>query len=415
MNRQRQRYLRTRAATAPWRVAGTTRADFSAAVVIPALAERDNLPATFASLSLNPPDYLARTLVIVVVSNRTDVSREQFSNNRATLEWLRCTPCPRLNLAWVDASSPGLELPAREGVGLARKIGFDAALRRLNGDAESLLISLDADTLVDATYLAAIFSHFQHHREGGAALPFRHQPAERRVQEQAIRHYELYLRSYLFGLQCARSPYAYHTIGSAFACRAASYIKAGGMNRRSAGEDFYFLQQLAKVAGVALLEGTVVHPSPRFSDRVPFGTGKAVEKQVVAGEKPFNFVAVDGFRTVKEWLELMARDWDRPAEEILSRVAESSPVLNDFLNELNFSVVWEKLRCNHTSRSQRLRAFHHWFDALRTRQLLSRSMTDRALPVEKCVAELLAWGGYPGMERETDQLQLLERLQGAGG
>jgi hypothetical protein len=52
------------------------------------------------------------------------------------------------------------------------------------------------------------------------------------------------------------------------ACRASAYVAAGGMNRRLAGEDFYFLQQVHKTSGVAALYGTTVHPSPRSSQRV---------------------------------------------------------------------------------------------------------------------------------------------------
>ena len=38
--------------------------------------------------------------------------------------------------------------------------------------------------------------------------------------------------------------------------------------------DVYFLQQLHKTTRVDSLTGTIVHPSPRSSYRVPFGTGR---------------------------------------------------------------------------------------------------------------------------------------------
>jgi hypothetical protein len=41
-----------------------------------------------------------------------------------------------------------------------------------------------------------------------------------------------------------RFSYAYHTVGSAMAVKAYQYVKVGGMNRRQAGEDFYFIQKL---------------------------------------------------------------------------------------------------------------------------------------------------------------------------
>ncbi|HLO27317.1 MAG TPA: hypothetical protein VK187_14500, partial [Geobacteraceae bacterium] len=65
-------YLRDRAITGPWRIEGCTAAGFAGAVVIPALAEEENLFATLRSLSANPPELLARFLVVVVVNHRED-------------------------------------------------------------------------------------------------------------------------------------------------------------------------------------------------------------------------------------------------------------------------------------------------------------------------------------------------------
>jgi len=412
LNKQLKKYLNNRATLSPWQIAGTSRTDFAASTIIPALAERNSLPATLDSLCLNAAKYLARTLVVIVVNNRIDTAADQLEDNQKTLDWLRSNPYPQLNLAWIDASSSGLEFPAKDGVGLARKIGFDASLQLLDWKAVPLLISLDADTLVDRNYLATIFDHFTISKKGAAVIPFRHQAISIPKQEDAIRHYELYLRSYLFGLQVAGSPYAYHSIGSAFACRADAYVKAGGMNRRSGAEDFYFLQQLAKTSGIEMVSGTVVRPSPRFSSRVPFGTGKAVQGQVEEGIALFHFVPAVGFQILKEWFELIDCQWEHPAEQICQQVLNISPVLYGFLTELNFVEVWKKLQNNHSSREQRLAAFHDWFDALRTRQLLSRIEGDLNPSSEQIVAGLLSLGEYPGVEKEVDQLELLEKLQG---
>ncbi len=413
MNRKVQKYLDKRGAVTPWRLEGVARTGFSAAVVIPVLGERKTLPQTLSSLCKNFSILRERTLVVVVVNNRQKISPQLLGENRETLEWLKSGPFPQLNLAWIDASSARLELPEGEGVGLARKIGFDASLLQLDWHSDPLLISLDGDTLVDATYLAAIFSHFQQNRAGGAVIPFRHQRAENPRVETAIRRYELYLRSYLFGLKLAGSPYAYHTIGSAFACRAAAYIGSGGMNRRCGGEDFYFLQQLAKDSGVEILGGTVVRPSPRFSTRVPFGTGRAVQGQVEGGEQ-IKFVSAASFQCLRDWLDLVAAHSDAPADTIVAQARKISPCLVAFLAELDFAEVWWKLQKNHTTETQRLAAFHRWFDALRSRQLLTRFDCEVPYASQNIIEELLAWGGCPEVKNEDDQLQVLEELQGVG-
>ncbi len=409
--RKNAKYLRTRASTSPWQLESCARADFKATIVIPALAEHNSLFKTLATLSQNPPALLAQTLIVIVVNNRVAASLAQKSDNQQLLSWLRARPCPQLNLSWVDAGSAGLELAAKDGVGLARKIGFDLALTRLDWSGEPLLVSLDADALVDPDYLGAIFSHFAADEAAGAYLPFRHQSAETQGQEAAIRSYELYLRSYLFGLQWVGSPYAFISIGSALACRAGSYVDIGGMKRRQAGEDFYFLQQLVKQGKVGPLGGTVVRPSARFSSRVPFGTGRAVQSEVETGARLYRFVSADSFRILKVWQEFVAENLQASAAELVRQAVEISPLLGAFLAELDFSMTWEKLQANFSS-AQLLAAWHNWFDGLRTRQLLSR--LEELFPArdpELLVAELLTLGGQPGHETCTAQLQLLERLQ----
>ena len=411
LNKKLKKYLQTRAVQGPWKQSNASRTDYNAAIVIPALAEAETLPQTLASLAKNRSEYLRRTLIIVVVNNRADCPVEELQDNQRTLCWLQTDPCPDLNLAWVDAVSIGSELPAREGVGLARKIGFDLALQQLDWRRQPLLISLDADTLVDENYLSAIFTHFAKSEYGAVVIPFRHQLAAEPQQEQAIRLYELYLRSYQFGLQQAGSPYAYHSIGSAFACRAEAYLAAGGMNRRHAAEDFYFLQQLAKTAGVEILSGTVVQPSARFSCRVPFGTGRAVHAQVEGEQGLFRFVPVPVFVVLQRWLQLVAAELESPAAQLLAGAAEISSELQSFLLELKFVQNWSRLQSNHAEPASQLKAFHCWFDGLRTRQLLTRLDPGDELRVSELVEELLSWGGYPEVKSLDDQLQLLESLQ----
>ena len=57
------------------------------------------------------------------------------------------------------------------------------------------------------------------------------------------------------------------------------------MNRRQAGEDFYFIQKVAQRGNFSQCNTTCVVPSPRPSDRVPFGTGAAV-RRLSSDEEP---------------------------------------------------------------------------------------------------------------------------------
>lgn len=366
------KYFRTRGAAGDWEIRGAMRRDFLGAVVIPALAEEESLPATLAALAANPAEIRDRFLALVVVNNRADAPELWRRQNQRTLASLRRSPpvWPGLNLGWVDAASPGRELPPGEGVGLARKIGFDLALARLDWHGEPLFVSLDADTLVRPDYLAALVAHFQGEVPGGAVIPFRHHPGATPAQNEAITRYELYLRHYVLGLELAGSPYAYHTVGSAFACRARAYVAAGGMNRRRAGEDFYFLQQLAKTSGVSRVRGTLVHPSPRVSTRTPFGTGPAVA-QLLAGEaRSVRFYHLRAFELLRRFLRLMAAAENDSGEHLLAPAGTISPILFGFLQQFAFTAAWDNLRRQHRGGTRLQRAFHQWFDGLRTRRLL---------------------------------------------
>ncbi|NJK86994.1 MAG: hypothetical protein HC906_14465 [Bacteroidales bacterium] len=57
---------------------------------------------------------------------------------------------------------------------------------------------------------------------------------------EAISKYELYLRVHTAFLRLIGFPNSFFTLGSCFAVKAKSYTEIGGMNKRHAGEDFYF-------------------------------------------------------------------------------------------------------------------------------------------------------------------------------
>ncbi len=412
-------YLKKRAITAPWRIDGLPAGRFGGAVVIPSLAESENLPGTLRSLAANPPELLQCYLIVVVVNHRCDASREQQADNRRTLERLPAwkTELNLATLCWVDAVSPGLELPPRQGVGLARKIGMDLALATLTtrGD-DPLLVCLDADTTVQPDYLQALLDHDTASAVGGTAIPYRHRPASDPAGQEAIDRYELFLRAYVLGLELAGSPWAFHTVGSAMACRASVYAAAGGMNKRLAGEDFYFLQQVHKVSGVAPLTGTVVHPSPRSSWRVPFGTGRSVGDMLTDGPKRLMFYDPKLFELLGDWLAGVGESWTMDGAAMLACGFGVNRALGEFLQEAGFGDAWDGIRRNNPGNVRNRKAFHDWFDAFRTMRLMHR-LTDSGFPrqaPELVLPPLLQKAGIPCRTTAVpDMLAALRRRQGA--
>ncbi len=412
-----EKYLRTRAVKGPWHLEGDLAGPFAGAVVIPSLAEGDSLFATLQSLALNPPCLLSRILIVVVINHREDAPCEKKSRNIRDLERLASGEVPpSIRLAVVDAASPGREMPSKNGgVGLARRIGLDLILPLLeNGkDHPPYLACLDADTLVGPDYLCALADHFKTTSQGGAVLPFRHQAGETPAVENAITQYEIFLRHYVLGLSLSGSPYAFHTVGSAMACTAESYVRADGIPPRQAGEDFYFLQKLAKTTGVRQVKGTTVYPSSRPSFRVPFGTGRIVSR-VLAGEEAILFYHPTCFFILRDWLGLVGRGEDSEGKRIMAQAGEISPHLASCLNTLGFSSVWPRIFKNHRDQASRLRAFHIWFDGLKTRKLI-HALSTGPFPRGSCDASLpplLELTGLTSPEDPARQLDLLRRLQG---
>ena len=410
-------YRNKRAAGEPWQLNEGPSRRFSGAVVIPSLAETANLPQTLESLSRNPADLLDHFLILIVVNQRADAANEETAEN---LETLRMLPFWKQqyglhNLFWVDAATSGKELPSKQGVGLARKIGLDLALPLLDYRRDNpLLICLDADTVVQSDYLSAILRHFSCSSAGGASIPYRHRPASDHAGQSAIDRYELFLRVYVRGLERAGSPYAFHTVGSAMACTVSAYIASGGMNCRLAGEDFYFLQQVHKTSGVTRLTGTVVHPSPRSSHRVPFGTGRAVGDMLANGEQRLLFYQPIVFSVVGDWLACMTEHSEEDAALLQKRAAQISPVLRSYLDQVGFKGAWENLKKNNRKKAALKAAFHGWFDAFRTMRLI-HELSDKVyprIPPEEAMLPLFEHTGTICSDTSIGgQLELLRKLQ----
>ena len=414
-----QRYQRTRAVQGPWKLAGEPGSDFHGAVVIPSLAEGESLLRTLDSLAANPVDSLAQFLVVVVVNHRIDAAPEIKACNRADLLTLsRLQPASGLRLAWVDAATQGREMPnSNSGVGLARKIGMDLALGRLDWSAQPLLICLDADTLVEPNYLEAIRSHFEKNQNGAASLAFRHQSTADPVRQTAIERYELFVRSYVLGLERAGSPYAFATIGSAIACRAMTYVRVGGMNRRKAGEDFYFLQQAAKTDGVAALRSTRVFPSSRTSARVPFGTGASMTQMLGENPSALLFYPAQAFEILAGLLARVRSNPDVESTQLINLAGNIAPELADFLERAKFAVVWSGIRNNHPEGTQRFKAFHVWFDGLKTLRLIHAlcAAPCRKLAPEQALPELFNWCHLTYPEDLAEALERLRQHQDGSG
>ena len=409
------------------------RSGIDQAVVIPALAEERSLFDTLDVLCANPPEEMERTLVLCVINNRNPgIARpEDIDQNRRTVKRLERLiagrqaledtddknvalqdrtihgACP--NLACLDASSPGMEMPARGGVGMARKIGMDSALGMLDYGSRrrKLLFCLDADTRVEPDYLSAVRSFFETKRNSAAVVEYAHPLDGEPALRAAICCYEIFLRYYSLGLLYARSPYAHHSVGSTMICTADGYAAVRGMSRREAGEDFYFLNKLAKLNAIGRISETTVYPSARASLRVPFGTGQRVVRFLENRRNEYLLYHPAVFEVLERWLALMASGGDMKPECILDGAAKIHPRLRSFLERNRFQEAWPRIRWNHRRTNDLARHFHAWFDGFRTLKLIHDLSEDAFPPMDmfQALKHLLLAMGDP-FHQEIDPLNM---------
>ena len=364
-------------------------------VVIPAIDELENIKILILSLTECENKYFASTLFLFVINN-TVISKETVKrNNELSLLFLRNLIFKKsddhfshlitkngLRLAVIDASSPGKEMPGKDGgVGFARKIGMDLSLTvfDFNNSAKNILICLDADCTVSKNYLTAIVDDFNCRKLNAASIYFEHKLTQMKETTQAIICYELFLRYYVLGLRYSNSYFAFHTIGSSMACTAESYIKIEGMNKQKAAEDFYFLEKLAKNYPVETINRAVVFPSARPSWRVPFGTGQRVNRFIAHTHDEYSLYSPECFEALKKWHVLFFTGTNINAAEYLSLSKKINIELWNFLISNNFQTVLDKIFANSKSLGQINLQKLKWFDGFKTLKLIHH-LRDKAFP-----------------------------------
>lgn len=334
-------------------------------VVLPCHNEPDLLTSLEAIEACETPE--GEVSVIVVINASAQADEEIKKHNEHTLgacqKWFAVS-----NRKYQYHFILENELPKKHaGVGLARKIGMDEAVRIFESQKkDGVILCFDADSTCEPNLLMEVEKLFaENPKAPGGSIHFEHPvegPLEPEVYE-GILNYELHLRYYVDGLKYAGFPYAFQTIGSSMAARSSAYQKQGGMNRRKAGEDFYFLHKIIPLGNFKELNTTKIIPSPRRSDRVPFGTGRAIgswldedksellsyDSQVFEDLKTF-FSAVDGLYQLTD----LEKQWQNFSESIRQFVPfeEFKSHIQEFNSQANSLVTFQK-------------RFYQWFDGFK--------------------------------------------------
>lgn len=301
---------------------------------------------------------------------------KHWDNGNSELSLLKSSDnTSRGALLLVDCFTEGRTLPASHGVGLARKIGADivCALYKKNALRSRWIHSTDADISVPPGYLECAKELSD--TVSLALLPFTHTTSEEPGLDLAQTLYDFHLNYYVEALSWANSPYAYHSMGSAQIVGIEHYAAVRGYPKRTAGEDFYLLNKLAKTGQVIQLAGPTLQIQTRRSSRTPFGTGAAVSN-IATMENPvkdYRFYHPSVFVQLKEVVTSMGAHWRDDAQPAISTEART------ILRAMNFEQAVLKARNNSSTQSVFAKHMHNWFDAFRTLKFI-HLMRDRFYP-----------------------------------
>ena len=384
-------------------------------VVVPAYNEPGICKLLDSLILCSEP--VCKVEIIIVVNAPENAEKESIENNKLTIKNIKSWKKENNNCFFrlfafiVEPSVSGW------GVGLARKTGMDEAVRRFNqlNKPDGIILNLDADCIVESNYFVSICSELLYKKDRKAcSIYFEHPLSGNDFEDKIYKYislYELHLRYYFQGLAFSGFPYVFHTVGSAIAVKALSYVKAGGMNRRQAGEDFYFIQKLVPAGGYFNLNSTVVYPSPRASSRVPFGTGASIGKLTGENSKTlltYNFLA---FRELRLFFGMSEKFYQSNSDE-LSEYYKSFPQgIKSFLVKNEWVEKMTEIRNNTTNLLSYEKRFFGWFNMFKIVKYLnhvSQEIFDKK-PVPESASDLLDAIGIPLNSKDPVDLLLCYR------
>jgi hypothetical protein len=386
-------------------------------VVIPAYCE-SNLNESLDSLwrCVRPACY---TEVIIVVNSSVNTGKEIREINQKVIQnansWIHNHSDPSFRFFIIDRQ----DMPVKHaGVGLARKTGMDEALYRFNqlNKKTGIILSFDADSRCDDNYFTAIEDKIKGSPSTkGFNIYFEHPVTGKEFPEEVykgIAEYELHLRYVNQFIRYTGFPFAFHTIGSCFGVRADIYAGQGGMNKRKAGEDFYFLHKIIPLGDFKDINNTRVIPSPRMSNRVPFGTGAAITKYLSGGKSlvtyhPDCFLMLHSFFNNKEEL------YKQNSEVTRAFINKQFKPLKDYLNEINAIEALKEINENCGSLDAFIKRFFRWFHAFRIVQFLNYTVRNyhQQIPVTDAARSFLKLIPHNNQPETADEFDLLKSFR----
>jgi hypothetical protein len=386
-------------------------------VVIPCYYEKSLIDSLESLYNCIRPAGSVEILIVINSSAKDGnaVKEQNLKTYKEAGEWIKVHPDKKLNFHIIYL--PDLS-PNYAGAGYARKIGMDEAVRRFNiiRNPSGIIISFDADSICDNNYLVEIENYYNAYPyANGCSIYFEHPLSGDDFPYtvyNAITLYELHLRYYIQSLRYISFPYAYHTVGSCFTVKVLTYVKQGGMNKRKAGEDFYFLHKIIPLGNYTDLNSTRVIPSPRPSHRAPFGTGAAINKLLITGQQEFMTYNPGCFEDLKEFFNLIPSLFKKNPGYIKDKTSKLPHSIKEFLAKNNAVFKINEINNNCKSADTFTQRLFNWFNAFKVLKFLN-FCTEYYYPQQSILSAVnilfrkleLSLAGNP------DRLQMLKLLR----
>ena len=368
MNHKYQKYLDKKSVHHKWDIQKLPQKKiFDFIITIPCYDEYEYLFKTLESINKQDRQLLQSTLVSIVINNSNIERKRIVNNNYKTFQKLLEAKYD-YELIIIDAFSIDNALNEKDaGVGMARKISVDITLEWCHSN--SIICFIDADTKLSKDYLFTVHSSYMKNKWKAATVNFKHSRDEPKTVE-LIDNYENFLKETSINLKNSGSPYSYIPLGSTMLCTQNGYTSVGGMNKRKAAEDFYFLQELQKTVEVFHINDTLIYPSSRYLNRSYLGTSTRLKK-CLDGELDINslYYSSKAFKILSKWIDTALATKEKSYLLLLGECDKINSDLPDLLIKLNLKKAWCGI-INAPSYNHFEKQFHRWFDAFKTLKLL---------------------------------------------
>ena len=347
---------------------------FDNVLVIPVYNEDKTIAAQIGNIQSITQDN-ENTLVIYVINQPKD-NYDDLIKNKYTYDYIKQIGATEYetenlfvnccgNVTFIVLDHFTKPLGSKQGVGLARKIGADTALRLFKDCLINTLYFYSSDG--DATFPTDYFEEQTDKLDKSLVIKnFIHKTdfLNDQYEIDAINYYDFYLRYYVEMMSLIGSPYAFHTIGSCFMVSFFHYACVRGFPQKS-WEDFYLANKLAKVApvGTSCLDPIILQA--RVSGRVPFGTGPSIKKisQNLRESIDYTVFSPSSFKALGSLL----------TESIDFLSLDDHSDITEVPHDKDKKIMDQLKRSKSVSDNEetRVKSFLDWFDGLRQLQYLN--------------------------------------------